>query len=788
GQVALRELETFASTRVRQSGQDSDRPTGNLVAAQFTHTTSRKLDPQLHTHFTVFTATYDSTEKRWKALQAGAMYDATRYATAVYRNELARRVQGLGYRTERAEIAWEITGVSKEIRDRFSKRSALRDALVLEVEERLVRKLSNNEISNVVHWSREKKITGISAAEARARHQAELPGNELLGLRELYQAASGPRSAPPAGEEKQALDFALTHVFERRSVVPEHELLAIALADRPGELELPKLKQALHDSPELIATPQGYSTRQILKAELGLIAAVEDGKSAVAPLHPAFEPADWLGADQKAALCQVLQSADRITGFRGLAGTGKTTVLKELKAAADQAGCALRFCAPTAAATDVLRKEGFAAVTLESLLREAGPNLTGSQAVVLDEAGAVNVDDMARLLRLGSRVILSGDTGQHGSVKRGDALRIIEDHSPYGFGRLTQIRRQRRADYRRVVELAARKETPSAFKELERLDCITESSEAHLEAAQAYLSARRCHKSALLVAPTWGEIEKVTVQVRTGLKADGLLGPQDHEFRVFDSMSWTEAQKRDLHQYRPGQVLRFHQAEGGFRRDEAVEVTRVAGDGLQVRRKNGSEKILKIPEQAISFDVGEAKTLKVATGDKLLLQANWRKCFTNGELVEVKAIASGEIQLTDGRLIRPGYNTFTHGYALTSHAAQGKTVDSIFLVATARSLPAVHREQFYVSVSRGRDECRVFTDDKELLRRHVTRSSTRLAAVEAIKGTPKPATTTFARKVAHRAAPTAQRLRQFVAPARTLQSVGRRLPTPRHDRAQGIRL
>jgi len=142
-----------------------------------------------------------------------------------------------------------------------------------------------------------------------------------------------------------------------------------------------------------------------------------------------------------------------------------------------------------------------------------------------------------------------------------------------------------------------------------------------------------------------------------------------------------------------------------------------------------------------------------------------------GELVEVKAITSGEIHLTDGRAIPPGYNTFTHGYALTSHAAQGKTVDAVFLVATARSLPAVHREQFYVSVSRGRDECRVFTDDKELLRRHVTRSSTRLAAVEAIKGTPKPGAIIFARKIAHRVAVTAQRLRQFVAPAHSLQSV-----------------
>jgi hypothetical protein len=47
-------------------------------------------------------------------------------------------------------------------------------------------------------------------------------------------------------------------------------------------------------------------------------------------------------------------------------------------------------------------------------------------------------------------------------------------------------------------------------------------------------------------------------------------------------------------------------------------------------------------------------------------------------------------------------------------------------------LPAVNQEQFYVSVSRGRDTCRVFTDDADLLRSHVTRSSTRLAAVEVI--------------------------------------------------------
>ncbi len=61
--IAFRELETFAATRVRKLGNQCDRSTGNLVAAAFTHTSSRALDPLLHTHLTVFNATFDKTGK-----------------------------------------------------------------------------------------------------------------------------------------------------------------------------------------------------------------------------------------------------------------------------------------------------------------------------------------------------------------------------------------------------------------------------------------------------------------------------------------------------------------------------------------------------------------------------------------------------------------------------------------------------------------------------------------------------------------------------------------------------
>ncbi len=96
-------------------GSQSDRTTGNLVAAAFTHTSSRALDPLLHTHHTVFNATFDETEMRWKALQARGMYDAIRYGTAVYRNELAQRVQQIGYHIRPAKYGFEIEGVSDAV-------------------------------------------------------------------------------------------------------------------------------------------------------------------------------------------------------------------------------------------------------------------------------------------------------------------------------------------------------------------------------------------------------------------------------------------------------------------------------------------------------------------------------------------------------------------------------------------------------------------------------------------------------------------------------------------------
>ncbi len=766
--VAFRELETFAAARVRKAGNQRDRTTGNLAAAAFVHSSSRALDPQLHTHFTVFNATFDDREQCWKALQARAMYDAIQYATAVYRNELARRVREIGYRTSAAKHGFEIEGVGDDVMRKFSKRAEEVHKIVGEMERRLGRKLSNNEVSYAVHQSRTKKLKGISTLEVREHQLAQLSEQELQSLRVLMTSARPRGEMPILESEQEALTHAVAHVFERRSVVPEYELLAAALEYRPGGVDLRRLKERVIRSPELVRTDLGLSTQKILETELSLIQAVNAGRDADAPLHPTYQPADWLSEDQQLAVLHVLRTGDRITGVRGLAGTGKTTALRELVAACQEAHIEPLFCAPTAAATDVLKKEGFEAVTLQSLLLSK-PLLSKRNLVVLDEAGAVGIDDMKRLFDLAKdcRVILSGDTGQHASVARGDALRILEQYSDFQSGQLTRIRRQRRAEYRKAVELAAQKRTAEAFEQLERIGAIAECSRDNLHdcAARFYLEASKQSQSALLVAPTWNEIDAVTEKVRALLQVSGRLGNEEKEFRVFDSLSWTEAQKRDVQQYRPGMMLRFHHRAGGLAKDESLEVAAVTDDALRLRRRDGSEISMKLNAVTAAFDVGEPRRLKIAAGDKLLLQANWRKRFVNGELVEVRAIQGDSILLADGRVIPDHYRTFTHGYAVTSHAAQGKTVDEVLVVASSRSLPAIHREQFYVSISRGRDTCRVFTDDTDLLRSHVTHSSARIAAVEAV---PRIHNREFIQRVLQRGYRFLKRFRQRMAQTQSI--------------------
>ena len=99
----------------------------------------------------------------------------------------------------------------------------------------------------------------------------------------------------------------------------------------------------------------------------------------------------------------------------------------------------------------------------------------------------------------------------------------------------------------------------------------------------------------------------------------------------------------------------------------------------------------------------------------------------------VRRTASGDLLLSNGWTVARDFGHLTYGYCVTSHASQGRTVDRVFVGMSSFSGQAASREQFYVSVSRGREQAVIYTDDKDALREAVGRSDERTSATELVR-------------------------------------------------------
>lgn len=735
----LHEMEALVATRVRRAGSQEDRFTGNMVAAVVTHETSRALDPQLHTHVCILNVTWDPVEERWKGVQPSALYQHPGYLREVCYAKLAARLREGGYQLEPLRgVGFAIKGIPPELRTRFSQRR--RDILAQAAATGARTQAALQAIA--ADTRADKQQVGI--AELR-RRWIERAGAELAAIHAtIHAAATSPPRPRTAAQAEQALRRAEAHVFERNSVIDEPTLLREALAPALGHVSVAELKQALAEREKqgaLVRVSGRIASRDALEAEDEFVRWAQAGNSSCARLGR-IPSETSLDPSQQAAVADLLGSRSRVTILRGDAGTGKTTCLRAVVAGIEHAGSRVLGCAPSAGATDVLRRELTAdAHTLQQLLVNESLQATArGRVVIVDEAGLVSVRQMRDLCRLAARhdfrLLLVGDTKQHGSVEAGDALRCLQLYAEVPSARLTAIRRQRDPALRRAVELLAQGEARQAFDEFRRLGCVHEKAsvgELMRAAARDYVATIRSGRSCLTIAPVWSEIRAFTTEVRQQFQAEGRLGREERTVATVASFQWTREQHRRIDQYRPGDALTFHRSSAGFAKDETVIVERRETDQLVVRNSRGEFRHLD-PATAAGFDAGQVREIPIAPGDRLLIRANLKRHgLRNGDLVDVATFASdGGIVLQDGRTIPAGFRQFTHGYATTSHASQGKTVDRGIVLMADAGIAAANLQQAYVSNSRFRESQAIYTTDAAAARRAMERPAERQLARELV--------------------------------------------------------
>jgi conjugative relaxase-like TrwC/TraI family protein len=742
----MRQIESDMKTRVRAQGADDDRKTGNMVWGEFIHFTARPVegrpDPHLHAHCYAFNATYDPVEEKWKAGQFGDIKRDAEYYEAAFHARLAKKVGELGYAVGRSGDWWEIKGLSRETLEKFSQRTEKIEAAA---KEGAINDAASKD--KLASLTREKKVK-TSMSDLKREWADRLTLEEKQSLASLLgQQQSQVITA------RVSMDYALAHCHERASVVTDKALMTEALWHGVGQVDVAQVERQLLREDILSQEMDGRrwcTTKEVLREEWDNIGFVKEGYGQCRPLNPkpyTFQN-DRLGQDQKDAVRHVMTSPDRVMASRGPAGAGKTSMMQEAVTGIEAGGHKVFTFAPSAESSrGTLRKEGFHdAQTAAHLLKNESlhPQLHG-QVLWIDEAGLLSACQMHGIFQLAEkqdcRVILSGDTAQHTSVERGDALRLLEIHAGLKAAQLTEIRRQKSEQYRDAVRDLAKGDTRRGFEKLDRLGAIKElpEDERYKQLATDYADAVSRRKTALVVSPTHAEGERVTAEIREELKKRGRLGTDDRKLTRFINQQWTEAQRSNPQSYHSGLSVQFHQNAPGFTRGQKLTVSSVGHDShVYVHDEYGQPHALPLG-QSSRFQVYEAQTLPLAPGDKVRITQNGftsdgKHRLNNGAVYQVKGFtATGDLKLTNGWVIDKNYGNLAHGYCQTSHVAQSKTVDRVFVAQSAASLGASSAEQFYVSVSRARDSVTVYTDDKARLAETIQSSSSRLTAHELLK-------------------------------------------------------
>jgi conjugative relaxase-like TrwC/TraI family protein len=733
----MQDIEAETKTRVRIGGKNEDRLTGEMVWGEHIHFTSRPVDGipdvHLHAHCFALNQTFDKVENRWKAMTIAEIKRDAPFFEARFHSRMSRRMGELGLGVIRTKNGWEIEGVPASAIGKFSRRTAL-------IEELAATKgiTDPRKKSELGGKTRQRKQKDLTMDELRREWQSRLSDDERSGIAETAKRVGSPPVPEKLQSAAEAAKLAVAHCFERKSVVPERTLLAEALKRSYGEATVEATEQAVREQEIIIGEKEGRrfaTTRTVLAEEQRMINFARDGRGACEPLGNGAHQfkREWLNDEQKRAVEHVLESTDRVIAIRGAAGTGKTTMMCEAVEAIESGGKKVFTFAPSAdASRGVLADAGFKdADTVARLLKdEKLQERIKGNVIWVDEAsllGSHTMRDVFNLAdKLEARVILSGDRRQHGSVERGAALKLLETESGLVPAEIKTIRRQQ-GEYREAIKALADGKTKQGFERLDALGWIREVPDEvrYKLLARDYVASLNEGKSALVVAPTHREGEWVTDEIRGELRRQKQLDAAQHQFRILKNANLTTAERADSINYAKGDVIVFHQNAKGFKKGDRI----VAGEA-------------PLPlSQADRFTAFRSDLLPLSSGDIVRIThngttKNGQHRLNNGAIFKVKDFTpAGDIRLSNGWVVDKNFGHLAHGYTVTSQAAQGKTVDRVFVGISSASFRAASREGFYVAASRGKEFARFYCDQKEQLLDAISgQSDERISATEFLAG------------------------------------------------------
>jgi conjugative relaxase-like TrwC/TraI family protein len=743
--VALHELERYAQARI--GGNHPAVTTGKLIVASFEHDTARPVNgyaaPQLHTHAVIFNLT-ELENGRVRALQARSLFRSQQFATAVYQAELTFRLARLGYEFAAGRSgAPEIRGYSEEYLDASSPRRK-------QIQEHLDKLgLSSKASAEIAaHATRDRKQI-LTPHEVIVAHQALAAefGNQadrvVAEARARAQSIEQHTPATSSLRAQEAITYSREKNFEREAVVDERVLMRDALRRGMGRTTFSELRRQFEArvgkgefvTVAAVSDPgrRLFTTPEMLAAERAVIQHMIRGQGQVEPVlwpHGALALSaklSHLNAAQKAAVEHVLVSLDRVLGIQGSAGAGKTTALAVIREQAEVRGYSVEGLAPTSRASKQLEQAGIPAGTLQAFLaRRREPGFAGEKHLyMVDESSLTSTNQMRTFLaRLEpyDRVLLIGDIRQHQAVEAGKPFEQLQN-AGMSTAKLEQIVRQSDPGLKAVVEQFAKGQARAAiqaFVEQGRITEIADRGERIRAIARAFA---RQPESTLVISPDNASRRELNTTIRAELEARGIVASENYQCKVLvQAKDMTGAERCWAARYNLDDVLRYSRGSKvlGIGAASYARVVAVDPDQnlLTVEKASGAQ-VTYDPKRLSGVSVYQERVQPFAAGDRVQFTAPDKNIgVANRELATIESVSpagSLAVRLEKGRTVRldPGENRhFDHGYAMTSHSAQGVTADRVLINADTEACPNLVNSRFaYVAISRARHDVVIFTND-----------------------------------------------------------------------------
>ena len=593
-----------------------------MVAATFRHDTSRNLDPQLHTHAVVANMV-QGDDGKWRTMSNELLYKRKMLTGMVYRSELARGLEEQGYHVEKthADGRFEIAGVSRAVIEAFSTRRAEIEAAMherglgdpgsnplLAARAALMTRAQKRDVDKeVLHesWREQAAALGFSAdkvsdaardrraMESYALEQATEPSREgeAAGSRDGEKARSDAMS-PDQDPAVRAVFWATAHLSEREAVFARSDLLAAALAWKPGAVSVEDAGTAidilqkdgrLHAAPRFLGG-DGMTTDTALADERETIGLMRHGRDKGEVLMRRRKVRQLLHKGpltdgQKEAVTMILSSKDRVVGVQGYAGTGKTTMLNRARALSEKNGYRMLGLAPSASAVKTLSAEaGIESETLQRFLaRNAGVaegrlsrtgardmrNAFSKTVLVVDEGSLASTVQARDLLRIAKtlhiqRVVLVGDEKQLDAVDAGKPFAQLQ-RAGMQMAVMDEILRQRDPALKEAVEASLAGDVRKAFEKLgSSVAEVKADNIAGAVAARWLRLSPEERENTGVMAPSHALRGAINGHIRERLAREGTIqGPAFQGERLV-SHGYTRAEKALAANYAPGDVVAFH--------------------------------------------------------------------------------------------------------------------------------------------------------------------------------------------------------------------------------------